>query len=517
MYGAAPRYGYVYGPSGGGLRSMWCIENAGDLYQGSVPYVISTMGSLTLSAHAYGVEGLGDGLASVIDATDVGGSGDPFAGLTTSQREALAVLYRTGWARRAEAQLRRELIWGFPMQTMWLEDPSYYEDFWTVRGYAGADGSADVDRRRREGKAVVTRVLKASDIDDPLVSFLARSPDATLAVELDVDDPQSLFYAKFNITSGAAAGRELYIGMLAGDALIPYPVGVPELFNGVEPGDEIAYDNRDFVAFCYYHRHHPSFPENHQFTVDGHGIYPQRGEWVEIFTGRFDGKMILCPSALDSNVFPPTTYPRLVSEHHGDRAGDHFRLWYMDNATHGPPEFHRPGKVWETRLIDYRGIIDQALRDIVAWVEHDTPPPVLNYSFTTDNALVLPSTAEERGGIQPVVSATADGGVRADVSAGTPVTLRGTASTPAGTGMIVRAEWDFDGTATWPVSCPEADGRTGSIDVTVTHTFTEPGTYFPSFRVASHRYGREGRGAPVSNLARVRVVVSEPGTEEVAP
>src|SRR4051794_35676506 len=107
MYGSAPEYGYVYGPSGGGLRTMWCIENAGDLYQGAVPYVISTMGGLTLSAHAYGVEGLGDALPAVIDATDVGGSGDPFVGLSSTQRDALAVLYRTGWARRAESQLRR--------------------------------------------------------------------------------------------------------------------------------------------------------------------------------------------------------------------------------------------------------------------------------------------------------------------------------------------------------------------------------------------------------------------------
>jgi hypothetical protein len=97
------------------------------------------------------------------------------------------------------------------------------------------------------------------------------------------------------------------------------------------------------------------------------------------------------------------------------------------------------------------------------------------------------------------------------------VTLRGTAATPTGTGTIVRAEWDFDGTATWPFSYPEADGTTDSIDVTVTHTFTDPGTYFPSFRVASHRHGREGRGAPVWNLARVRVVVREAGAGEAAP
>ena len=65
------------------------------------------------------------------------------------------------------------------------------------------------------------------------------------------------------------------------------------------------------------------------------------------------------------------------------------------------------------RLAGRVGIIDQALRDVVAWVEHDVPPAVMYYSFTADNALVLPPTAEERGGIQPVVTASADGETRA--------------------------------------------------------------------------------------------------------
>jgi hypothetical protein len=509
MYGEEPHHGYVYGPSGGGLRTLWCMEEAGDIYDGGVPFVISTMGPLTLSAHAYGVEGLGDGLASVIDATDVGGRGDPFEGLTTQQREALGIPYRTGWPRGAEAQIRREYIFGFPLQGLLASDPTYFEDFWTVPGYAGADDAPEVAARLAEGGATVRRVLLARELDDPSMTYWARSPDAVLAVELDVDDPGRLFFAKLMITSGGAKGRNVYVGGVSGDRLIAYGVGTPELFSDVEPGDEVIYDNRDFVAFCFYHRHHPSFPENQQHCVDGGPVYPQRGEWSEPFTGRFDGRIIFCPGAHDSNVFPPTTYPRLVAENFGARADDRFRLWFMDNASHGPPSIHRPGAVWGTRLVDYSGIIDQALRDLVRWVEDGVPPPKLRYRFSADNALVLPPTAEERGGIQPVVSVLANGAARAEVPAGSVVTLEGTATVPPGAGSIVGAKWDFDGSATWPVDVTDVDGSSPSIRSEVRHSFESPGTYFPCFLVASHREGAAGRGAPVRKLARARVVVHD--------
>jgi hypothetical protein len=167
--------------------------------------------------------------------------------------------------------------------------------------------------------------------------------------------------------------------------------------------------------------------------------------------------------------------------------------------------------VWVTRLIDYTGVIEQALRDLVAWVEHGTAPPKMQYHFSADNALELPPSATERGGIQPVVHAVANGGGRADVAAGETVTFEGSAELPSGTGTIIGAEWDFDGTATWPVSHSEADGTSPTVRVTTTHRFDAPGSYFPAFRVSSHRHGRAGRGAPVQNLARVRVVVHEPG------
>jgi len=145
---------------------------------------------------------------------------------------------------------------------------------------------------------------------------------------------------------------------------------------------------------------------------------------------------------------------------------------------------------------------------VVAWVEHGVAPPHMQWEIDADNALVLPDDAATRGGIQPVAHATANGATCAEVKVGEPVTLRATATVPPGTGTIVVAAWDFDESATWPHHHPEADGSSDTIDVTVTHTYDAPGTYFAAFRVGSHRDGADGNGPAVENLARARVVVS---------
>ena len=72
----------------------------------------------------------------------------------------------------------------------------------------------------------------------------------------------------------------------------------------------------------------------------------------------------------------------------------------------------------------------------------------------TDGQITLTDDAPPRGGVQPIASATANGGARADVKAGDMVTLVGTARQPPGAGTIVAR-----------------------------HTDAEPGTSFASARV----------------------------------
>ena len=58
--------------------------------------------------------------------------------------------------------------------------------------------------------------------------------------------------------------------------------------------------------------------------------------------------------------------------------------------------------------------------------------------------MLVPATAAERRGIQPVVKLTANGGARADVRVGQAVQFVGVIDAPPKTGSVVAAEWDSD-------------------------------------------------------------------------
>jgi hypothetical protein len=119
---------------------------------------------------------------------------------------------------------------------------------------------------------------------------------------------------------------------------------------------------------------------------------------------------------------------------------------------------------------------------------------------------MVPADARQRRGIQPVVSLTVDGDVRADVAVGHVITFRATAQVPEGAGAIVTVEWDFDGADSFPIA--ESITVAEEVDVQRQLWFAEPGVYFPTVRVAAQRNGdRTSPYARVQNLARVRVVV----------
>src|SRR4029077_911392 len=122
-----------------------------------------------------------------------------------------------------------------------------------------------------------------------------------------------------------------------------------------------------------------------------------------------------------------------VAEYHGDALDDHYRLWFNEHAAHLPASFNPPGAppVATTRLIDYGGSLEQALRDLMEWVEDGTDPPQESgYVLDDDQRLTLAGSAVDGGGVQPLVRAAADGAVRADVSAGSSVTLTVDAEAP---------------------------------------------------------------------------------------
>ena len=538
MYGMAPHHGYVWGISGGGLRSVYCLENRPDVWAGGAPHA-GVHNTTQWSAWGLGWLIARKKFPAIIDAMEPGGGGNPFAVLSHAEREALADLYRRGYPRGAENQLAKFLAWAFPMYSVKDEDPTYFQDFWNEPGYLGKDDPRALEPFLVSEKTTVRRVVPASQLENSVFAQMhvrfatagavPTDPSFGASFDLDLrDDPDRLFMSKVTIQSGKARGRELLICDIDGDVFSPFSERTPDVFEGVEPGDEVMIDNRDFVAYCYYHRHAvegmiPSrkriVRELAPWTLDGAPVYPQRrthGRRGEN-TGKFSGKMIYVHPTLDAEVWPTTItgYHGLVEEHLGDRIDEHFRLWWLENACHGAPDILGPTltdekdpRVWLSRMVPYDGATSQALRDLVSWVEEGAAPPsYTGYQLTRDNAVVLPATAAERGGIQPVVTAQANGGIRADIKVGEAVTFSGRAEQPPDNGAIISAEWDFEGRGTWAHKHTEVDGSSAIIEVTATHTYTKPGTYFPSFRVGAHREGSKGRGFPVQNLARTRVVV----------
>ena len=536
MYGSEPHHGYVYGGSGGGLRAIACFERAPDLYDGAVPFIAgSTNGGVlpvAMSAVANALRLLWPKFDAIVDACEPGGSGDPYDALDADQRDALAVLYRCGYPRGAETQLADHgqalNIWAWDAPTLLRADPGYFQDFWTVAGYVGADGALDgavIEEKTRVRRVVTGRELTAAagvpraGVGRMMAVAGAGGADVPMGIEVDgIDVPIRTIGATFRFTSGAAAGRSLYCIGAVGDALMSSAISGP-IYEGVAPGDELVVDNRAWLAFCHYHRHQVR-DDNHatrQFVVDGKPVYPQRPPFpmtelrstthAHDHSGRISGKMILVQNTCDDYAWPHAghVYAGLVRDVLGDSAEDHFRLWYHDHAAHLPPA------PTSTRLVDYRGSVEQALRDLVEWVERGTPPPATtSYRWHDEwNSLTLAQGAAARRGIQPVVSLCVDGHERADVCVGDAVAFEATAEVPPGAGTLVRAEWDFLGTGAWPVVDSSVDGSAARTTLSARHAYTAPGVYFPAVRVTAHRDADPHAALfRVQNLARVRVVVS---------
>jgi hypothetical protein len=204
-------------------------------------------------------------------------------------------------------------------------------------------------------------------------------------------------------------------------------------------------------------------------------------------------------------------YRRAVLAAQGEAgAAERFRLRWTENAEHVPPIVlpTHPGRATSTWLIDYQPVIEQSLKDLVAWVEQGVDPAVTTFTYQ-DGKVTLPSSAAERGGIQPVLSTTANGAVRTEVRVGEPVTLQVQAELPPNAGTIVSVEWDFDGSGAFPQKDANVDGTSSHVTVSTTHSYDRPGTYFATAKVCSHREGDvNATSRRIPNLAQARIVVT---------
>ena len=150
MYGEHRPYGYAYGGSGGGYRTIGGAENTTGVWDGFVPYVIGSPMAIpnmfTVRMHAQRI--LRHRLDQIVDAVEPGGSGDMYEGLDAEERDALAEVTRMGFPPRSWFGHRTMGMHAFPVlyKGLTMADPTYFEDFWTEPGYLGQAAPPSLQR-----------------------------------------------------------------------------------------------------------------------------------------------------------------------------------------------------------------------------------------------------------------------------------------------------------------------------------------------------------------------------------
>lgn len=535
QYGEHRAFGYAYGGSGGGYRTIGCAENTVGVWDGFVPYVIGSPMAIpncfTVRMHAQRM--LRHRLDEIVDALEPGGSGDPYATLGVREAEALQEVTRLGFPPRSWFGHRTMGMHAFPLLYggLRLADAAYFDDFWSEPGYLGHDRSAvvtpDVVRHRCQVAAVLDADAAAAlEVRVGLPPGQLRSGvdaswqggGAPVALQLSSDPGPVVDGADLHVHSGESAGARLAVVAVVGDVAVLGPGG-DEALAALRAGDDVELDNRGFLAAQTYHRHQvpgPEFAAWDQFrNPDGTPTYPQRPLLLgplfaqhasgTVQTGDFAGHMIVVSCLLDREAFPwqAAWYHDRVVEHLGEATDERFRLWYVDNALHGDDEAQED----PVRTVPYLGVLHQALRDLSAWVERGVAPAPTTAYEVLDGQVVVPDAAADRHGVQPVVSMTANGNDRADVGVGDAVHLQATAEAAPGMGPVVAVEWDLgaDGTLADATEITPAD----AVVIERNCSFDAPGTYFPALRVTAQRDGDATTPfARVQNVARVRVVVA---------
>jgi hypothetical protein len=545
MYGCKRPYGYAFGGSGGAYRTAGGMENTQGVWDGAVPFVIGSPMAIpnVFTVRSYALRVLQDKLPAIADSVDVGSETDPYQLLNTEESNAFTEVTRMGFPIRAWYVWDKLDLHGFAVLFSGIvaADPTYFsEDFWHKPGYEGFRPPASLESAKIQHRASVKRLIMASDAeksglqqalqaqaaqglaDDAFKELLANSSDRLpIAIELASVPDKNILGADIFVKTGAASGQKLLATKsLAGNYLL---VGsnAGEVLSKLKVGDELEINNLNFLASQTYHRH--QVPEQGYAVWDqfrdaqGKPIYPQRPMVLgplfasaaagTVPTGNFKGKMIVLSNLYDTEAYPwqGDWYRRQAESYLGPEFNSHFRLWYTDHANHSD----KGGQLVPTQTVSYLGVLQQALRDLSAWVEKGIAPPVTTNYKVVDSQVLVPATADERGGIQPVVTLVANGAKRAQVRVGETVKLSATIQVPKNTGKIVEAAWDFDGEGTYSSSVQLAEQVGESVSVDATHSYSAAGTYFVTLRVASQRQGdRATPYALIRNLDRVRVVVN---------
>ncbi len=543
MYGCGGPYGYAFGGSGGGYRTIGGMENTKGVWDGAVPYGIGSPMAMpnVFTVRMYALRILQGKLAAIADAVDVGSKTAVEDILTDSEYEAFQEVSKMGFPRQAWYVADKLDLHGFAalLPGVVAADPEYFRnDFWKLPGYEGHDSPKSlVDALIEDSTKVKTVVFSANAeatglkqaiydtvpkglADDAWKSMVYNdaSSKIPIAIQLEATPKKNLMGAELTIKSGEAEGRKVLIGRAFDDFVILG--GGDASLTKLRRGDELEISNRDFLASQTYHRHQvppEGYPVYDQFRDgDGKPIYPQRRFVLapliasnpagSIPDGDFSGKMIVLSNLHDTEAYPwqGDWYYQAAKTHLGDEVTNRLRLWYTDRATHGDSS-----KLAVPRhTVSYLGVLQQALRDVSVWVEKDVAPPDSTNYKIVDGQVVVPKNATNRKGIQPVIQLTANGSNRAEVRVGETVNLVASVRVPQDSGKVTEVTWDFEGDK---ANATDGDVTPSeSITVEANRSYEIPGTYFVVVRATSQRSGdTDTPFARIRNLERVRIVVRQ--------
>lgn len=540
-YGDGPRriYGYLYGGSGGSLQVIGAMEGSKGIWDGAVPFVqaipISAPNNLSIRAMASLV--LRGKATDIEKALAPGGSGDPLALLNAVERDVLREVTRLGvpiqaWEDFSTASDTKTLA-NLTSEVIRVIDPTYADDFWIKPGYLGTEKSALGDIFRN------ATVSFEAIVEETVTDGAGIPVSMILETTHGLPPPKAWVNEFYDFTILAPNGSIL--GVLAGkfdritktatiNSSINSSSNTQYLPWSLAKGAKVRVDNQWSLAMRAYYRH--QVPDGAGFygfdqlrKPDGSPKFPQRqidasrkiSEGTTggaTHSGRIYGKIIVIQNLMDSDAFPwhADWYRSQVKGTLGTRFDDNYRLWYNENTEHnydGPEGTRNRGAL----VVQYRGICQQALRDLSAWVEEGTPPPSsTSYRVAEDSSIRMPASAAERGGIQPTVRLAVEGGRCFEAQVGQSVTFRATVSAPPGAGKVVSVEWDFFGQGCYAPGSLAAPGET--VDVSASFTYQKEGAYIVGLRATSQREGDSSTVyARVMNLDRISVKVGRPGPE----
>lgn len=538
MYGEHRPCGIIHGGSGGGFKTMACIENT-NAFDGAVPYIIGSPmaipGCHTSRAHAMRI--LRNVMPQIRDALEPGGNCDIYAGLNDLEKEALKEVTLMGMPPKS--WLWKTMDSGaLPVLAPGVKgvDPEYFVDFWEKDGYLGTVKNGSAQKDRIKFRATVKNIFVEDNSDKNVKVNATNGADDAFKkmmqtggacyIELDdVPTGEDLYFTgtKIIFKTGEVAGTELGFGKIVGKSvLIGDTFGInniTEILEKVKIGDELELDNSDYIAIQTYHRHicPPSEYKAWDQYKDENAtpIYPQRHNHLSlgfaksasgaVQDGDIQGKVIVVASIHDESAYPwqPDWYRSTVAKTIEGKEEDKFRLWYVENSLHDD----REETLDELHFTSYTGTLRQALLDVADWIQKGVEPrKTTNYEVNM-GTVTLADKTKDRNGLQQTVELMANGGKLAKVKVNEEVEFEARIEFPLESGEVTFVEWSFEDDENFSTK-GNFEKKDDYTVANYKYKFEKPGTYFPVVRVLAERNGnKKDMFTQMKNLGRVRIVV----------